>query len=94
MKRLVLTHKDRLLGYGGELVFSLSELQGIEVVFIHRGVQPSFEQELAQDVLEINTVSSARFYGARSQEHRRMLDALAEDVPAVREASKQLSLLG
>ena len=66
MKRLALTHKDRLLRFGAELVFSLCELQGIEIVIIHQGEQPSFEEELAADVLEILTVFSARMYGARS----------------------------
>ena len=37
MKRLVITHKDRLLRFGSELVFSLCELQGIEIVIIHKG---------------------------------------------------------
>ena len=67
MRRLVLTHKDRLLRFGAELVFTLCELQGIEIVIIHAGEQPSFEDELAQDVLEIITMFSARLYGARSQ---------------------------
>lgn len=53
MKRLVLTHKDRLLRFGADLVFALCEIQGIEVVIIHQGERPSFEEELAQDVLEI-----------------------------------------
>lgn len=60
MKRLVLTTKDRLLRFGSELVFSLCEIQGIEIVIIHQGEQPSFESELATDVLEIITVFRAR----------------------------------
>jgi predicted site-specific integrase-resolvase len=78
MKRLVLTHKDRLLRFGAELVFTLCELQGIEIVIIHRGEQPSFEEELAQDVLEIITVFSARLYGSRSHQHKKMMDALKD----------------
>ena len=42
-----MTHKDRLLRFGAELIFSLCELQGIEIVIIHQGEQPSFEEELA-----------------------------------------------
>ena len=61
--RLVVTHKDRLLRFGAEPVFSLCELQGIEIVIIHQGEQPGFEEELAQDVLEIITVFSAKLYG-------------------------------
>ena len=76
MKRLVLTHKDRLLRFGAELVFALCEAQGIEIVIIHQGEQPSFEDELAQDVLEIITVFSARLYGSRSHKHKQVLDTL------------------
>ena len=65
--------------FGAELVFSLCEQQGIEVVIIHQGEQPGFEEELAQDVLEIITVFSARLYGARSHKSKRLLDALAGD---------------
>ena len=79
--RLVLTHQDRLLRFGAELVFTLCELNGIEVVVIHQGEQPSFEEELAQDVLEIITVFSARLDGSRSKKHRKLLDTLAETVP-------------
>lgn len=83
MKRLVLTHKDRILRFGAELVFSLCELQGIEVVIINKGEQPSFEEELAQDVLEIITVFSARLYGSRSKKHSRLLQGLQEEVDKV-----------
>ena len=78
MKRLVLTHKDRLLRFGAELIFTLCELQGIEIVIIHQGEQPSFEEELAQDVLEIITVFSARLYGSRSHKHKKMMDVLKD----------------
>ena len=79
-RRLVLTHNDRLLRFGAELVFALCELQGVEVVIIHKGEQPSFEEELAQDVLEIVTVFSARLYGARSRKHKRVMETLREGI--------------
>ncbi len=74
----MLTHKDRLLRFGAELVFSLCEIQGIEIVIIHQGVQPKFEEELANDVLEIITVFSARLYGSRSKKHKALLDDLKD----------------
>ena len=81
--------------FGAELVFSLCELQGIEIVVIHQGEQPSFEEELAQDVLEIITVFSARLYGSRSHQSKRLLDALVNDGgQTVVEAARQLSMLG
>jgi predicted site-specific integrase-resolvase len=76
MRRLVLTHKDRLLRFGSELVFALCELQQIEVVIINKGEQPSFEEELAKDVLEIITVFSARLYDARSKKNREIIETL------------------
>ena len=94
VKRLVVTHKDRLLRFGADLVFTLCELQGIEIVIIHKGDQPSFEEELAQDVLEIITVFSARLYGSRSEKHRTLLASLCEsDTDAVATA-KRLAMLG
>lgn len=79
--RLVLTHKDRLLRFGAELVFSLCEQRGVEIVIINQGVEPSFEEELAQDVLEIITVFSARLYGSRSRKNKTLMDNLKKVVP-------------
>ena len=53
MSRLVLTHKDRLLRFGADLIFRLCELKGIEIVIINKGEQLSFEEELTGDVMEI-----------------------------------------
>ena len=41
MSRLVLTHKDRLLRFGADLIFRICELKGIEIVIINKGEQPS-----------------------------------------------------
>lgn len=84
-KRLVLTHKDRLLRFGSELIFALCDLQGIEVVIIHRGERPSFEVELAEDILEIITVFSARLYGSRSKKNRNLLQTLQVEADRIGE---------
>ena len=76
IKRIVLTHKDRLLRFGAELVFSLCEIQNIEIVIINKGEQPSFEEELTKDVLEIITVFSARLYGSRSHKNKKLMNDL------------------
>ena len=92
---MVITHKDRQPRFGAELPSSLCEQQGIENVIIHQGEQPSFEEELAQDVLEIITVFSARLYGSRSHKSKRLLDALANDGDqSVVETARRLSLIG
>jgi len=76
IQRLVLTHKDRLLRFGSELIFSLCEIQGIEIVIINQGEQPSFEEELAKDVHEMIIVFSARLYGSRSHKNKKLMDKL------------------
>ncbi|WP_026212877.1 IS607 family transposase [Faucicola boevrei] len=76
--RLVLTHKDRLLRFGAELVFALCEARNVEIIIINQGKNLSFEEELAQDVLEIITVFSARFYGSRSKKNKKLLEAVKE----------------
>jgi putative resolvase len=75
IRRLVITHKDRLLRFGAELIFALCQARQIEVVIINQGDESSFEEELAKDVLEIITVFSARLYGARSHKNKKLVEA-------------------
>jgi len=72
--RLVLTHKDRLLRFGSELVFALCEARQVEVVIINKGENFSFEEELAQDVLEMITIFSARLYGRRNNKNQPLIE--------------------
>lgn len=76
--RLVLTHKDRLLRFGAELVFAVCEAKGVEVVIINKGEDTTFEEDLATDVLEIITVFSARLYGSRSKKNKKLLEGVAK----------------
>lgn len=81
--RLVITHKDRLLRFGAELVFAICEAKKVEVVILNQGEDASFEEDLAKDVLEIITVFSARLYGARSRKNAKLLAGVER---AVKEA--------
>jgi putative resolvase len=78
VERLVLTHKDRLLRFGAELIFSLCEAKNVEIILIHQGEISSFEEDLARDVLEIITVFSARLYGARSRKTKKIIASVTE----------------
>ena len=78
IQRLVLTNKDRLLRFGAELIFSLCEHFSVEVVLINAAEDASFEEDLAQDVLEIITVFSARLYGSRSRKNKKLMENLKE----------------
>ncbi len=80
--RLVITHKDRLLRFGAELIFAICEAKQVEVVILNQGEDSSFEEDLAKDVLEIISVFSARLYGSRSRKNKKLLDDMkkvAED---------------
>jgi len=85
LDRLVITNKDRLLRFGSELVFSLCEYFGVEVVVLNRKEDASYEEDLAKDVLEIITVFSARLYGSRSRRNQKLLEQLIRAVDAPEE---------
>ncbi|MBM2324193.1 MULTISPECIES: IS607 family transposase [Marivita] len=80
VSRLVITHKDRLLRFGADLVFAICEAKDIEVVILNKGEDTSFEEDLERDVLEIITVFSARLYGARSRKNAKLLERMAKAV--------------
>lgn len=85
---MVLTHKDRLLRFSAELVFSICEIKQVEIVIINQGEDTSFEEDLAKDMLEIITVFSARLYGSRSRKNQKLL----ENVKKARE-QKEVNLI-
>jgi putative resolvase len=80
--RLVITHEDRLLRFGAELVFAICEAKHVEVVILNQGEDTTFEEDLAKDVLEIITVFSARLYGARSGKNQKLPDGVRRAVEA------------
>ena len=91
MSRLVITHKDRLLRFGAEIVFRICELKGIEVVIINKGDPVSFQEELTSDVMEIMTVFCAKLYGRRSHKSKKMAEEI-ENI--VNEEKQQMELQG
>lgn len=84
--RLVITHKDRLLRFGSEIVFALCEHFGTQVVIINLKGDSSYEEDLAHDVLEIITVFSARLYGARSHKNKKTMDVLRDAADAIQKS--------
>ncbi|RYZ52748.1 MAG: IS607 family transposase, partial [Proteobacteria bacterium] len=57
--QLILTHKDRLLRFGSEIIFSLCRHHKIEVIILDDSLEKSFEMELSSDVIELMTVFCA-----------------------------------
>lgn len=75
VSELHLTHKDRLLRFGHELIFQLCRWSGCRVIIHNEEQTVSFEQELCKDVLTLMTVFSARLYGKRSHHNKQQLAA-------------------
>ena len=73
ISRLLLTHKDRLLRFGSQIVINLCNLFNIEVIILDDTILDQNES-LAQDVIEIITVFSARLYGQRSHKNKKLID--------------------
>ena len=67
---LYLTHKDRLVRFGHEIIFQICSWAGTDSVVLEEDETVSFEQERCQDVLTLMTVFSARLYGKRSHKNR------------------------
>jgi len=78
--RLVITHKDRLLRFGSELIFSVCEYHDVEIVILNKKDDATFEEDLASDVLEIITVFSARLYGSRSHKNKKIIENLVKSL--------------
>ena len=71
--KIIITHKDRLLRFESDLIINLAKQFNVETVILNKE-DKTFEQELANDVLEIITVFSAKLYGSRSHKNKQILE--------------------
>ena len=67
---LVVTHDDRLLRFGTDLIYFIARLMGTRMVILDEPEQQSFETELVKDVITLMTVFCARLYGKRSWKNK------------------------
>lgn len=74
INRIVLTHKDRLLRFGNEVIFQFCKLKNIEIEIINQTENISKEEELVKDVLQIITVFSSKLYGQRSHKNKQIVE--------------------
>ena len=68
---LALTHKDRLLRFGADIIFQLCQIHQTKVTLIEQDKETNIESRLVADVIELMTVFSARLYGSRSHQHKK-----------------------
>lgn len=75
--KVVILHKDRLVGFGVELIQLLCDLHNVEIEIIDKSEQ-SNEEELTDDLIEIITVFANRLYGSRSKKTRTLIERVSD----------------
>ena len=70
---LILTHKDRLLRFGAEIIFQLCHIHQTKVTILEQDHERNVEKSLVADVIELMTVFSARLHGSRSHKNKKQL---------------------
>lgn len=73
VSRIIILYKDRLVGFGYELIEYLCELNNVSIEVIDN-TELSKEQELTDDLIQIITVFANRLYGQRSKKTKRLID--------------------
>ena len=74
IQKIIITHKDRLLRFGYELIVKLCSLFKTELVIINNQENLTYEQQFCSDICEIMTVFSSRLYGRRSHKNKKELE--------------------
>ena len=69
VKRLVITHKDRLLRFANDLLLDICRSLGVEVVLL-RHEEKDAQTQWCESIVEIMTVFCSSLYGKRSHKNR------------------------
>ena len=73
ISKIVILYKDRLVGFGYELIEYLCFINNIEIEIIDH-TETSKEKELTDDLIQIITVFANRLYGQCSKKTKRLID--------------------
>ena len=75
--KLVILHKDVLVGFGFELIQLLCDLHNVKLEIIDNSGQ-SNEEELTDDLIEIITVFANKLYGSPSKKTRTLIERVSD----------------
>lgn len=75
--KVVVLYKDRLVGFGFELIQLLCELHDVKIEIIDNS-ERSNEEELTDDLIEIITVFANKLYGSRSKKTRTLIERVSD----------------
>ena len=65
IKELVITHKDRLLRFGSEIIFQIANFVGTKITIINQLEDKPPMEQFCNDLVEIMTVFCSKIYGHR-----------------------------
>ena len=71
VKRLVLTHKDRLLRFANDLLLDICRSLGVEITIL-RHEEKDTQTQWCESIVEIMTVFCSSLYGKRSHKNKRI----------------------
>lgn len=78
VKRLVLPNKDRLVAITADLVFTLCEIFGTEVILLNQSQEEIVKEELTDDIREMINSFNTRLYGSRIGKNQELAEELRE----------------
>ena len=71
--QVVVNYQDRLVRFGFELIEEICQENDVELTVINQTKAESSNEELAEDVLSVITVYSAKLYGKRSHHNEKII---------------------
>ena len=75
--KVVILYKDRLVGFGFELIQLLCDLHDVKIEIIDNSEKIN-EEELTDDLIEIITVFVNKLYGSRSKKARTLIERVSD----------------
>lgn len=79
ISKIIVLYKDRLIGFGFELIEYLCKINNIEIEIIDNTKQNK-EQELSNDLIQIVTVFANQLYGQRSKKTKQLINGVKQNV--------------
>ena len=71
VRELILTHKDRLLRFGSEIIFQICQHLGVKITILQDTPDKPHMEQFCTDLVEIMTVFCSKIYGHRSHQNRK-----------------------
>ena len=73
ISKIVILYKDRLVGFGFELIEYLCEINNVKIEIIDNS-EKSKEEELTDDLIQIITIFANRLYGQHSSKTKKLIE--------------------